>query len=189
MFCLSVIEHDLRLPPHLLSLSLHKAIRGELENLFLDKVIPNLGLCVSVYDIKSIDGGFIFPGDGASTYNVVFRLVMFRPFVGEVLIGKVDSSSESGLKVSVGFFDDIYIPRHLLQQPCSLGKDGVWTWDLENGSSLSLDNDEEIRFRVSSVKYHPIPVSQDENATAFIPMEIIGDIYGDALGLVSWWDE
>ena len=34
------------------------------------KVIANLGLCISVYDITSIDGGFVFPGDGASTYTV-----------------------------------------------------------------------------------------------------------------------
>lgn len=38
MFSLSLVEHTLRLPPHLLSLSLEKAVRHELEELFLDKV-------------------------------------------------------------------------------------------------------------------------------------------------------
>lgn len=38
MFSLSLVEHTLRLPPHLLNLSLEKAIRRELEELFLDKV-------------------------------------------------------------------------------------------------------------------------------------------------------
>lgn len=46
------------------------------------KVIANLGLCVSVYDIQEIGKGFIFPGDGASTYTVrmaciVKLIVMF----------------------------------------------------------------------------------------------------------------
>ena len=40
------------------------------------KVIANLGLCFSVYDIRSIDGGFIFPGDGASTYTVYFIIYL-----------------------------------------------------------------------------------------------------------------
>lgn len=101
MFYLSEIEHTLRLPPHLLNLALNEAIKGELEGLFVDKVsisstfvwviaqfmilfssyllrimilmqvIAQLGLCISVYDIRSIDGGFIFPGDGASTYTVL----------------------------------------------------------------------------------------------------------------------
>uniref|UniRef100_A0A1D1Z3B8 DNA-directed RNA polymerase subunit n=1 Tax=Anthurium amnicola TaxID=1678845 RepID=A0A1D1Z3B8_9ARAE len=188
MFCLSLIEHDLRLPPHLLGLPLHKAIRGEIERLFLDKVISNLGLCVSVYDIRSIEGGFILPGDGASTYKVVFRLVMFRPFIGEVLIGKTETSDESGLKISLGFFNDIHIPAHLLQQPNKRGEDGIWLWQYTD-ESLSLDLDEEIRFRVNDVRYPPIPVRQEENAKPFAPMEIIGDIRGDGLGLLSWWED
>ena len=97
MFFLSLIEHTLRLPPHLLDLSLDKTIQGELESQFLDKVwklsnvfafsfcycafrafkglrrmcvvmkvIADLGLCISL----SIDGDFVFPADGASTYTV-----------------------------------------------------------------------------------------------------------------------
>ncbi|CAN6320817.1 unnamed protein product [Urochloa humidicola] len=50
MFPLSLIEHDLPMPPHLLSRPLPDAIKAELERLFLDKVIADLGLCVSVYD-------------------------------------------------------------------------------------------------------------------------------------------
>ncbi|KAJ8762783.1 hypothetical protein K2173_022912 [Erythroxylum novogranatense] len=44
-------------------------------------VIANLGLCVSVYDIRNIDGGFIFPKDGASTYtyHLGFSMIFFIP--------------------------------------------------------------------------------------------------------------
>ncbi|KAG7025609.1 hypothetical protein SDJN02_12106, partial [Cucurbita argyrosperma subsp. argyrosperma] len=51
------------------------AIKGELEKLFLDKmnfvmnVVANLGLCISVYDIRSVDRGFIFPSDGVAMYK------------------------------------------------------------------------------------------------------------------------
>jgi DNA-directed RNA polymerase subunit E'/Rpb7 len=38
MFALSQIEHDLPMPPHLLSRPLPDAIKAELERLFLDKV-------------------------------------------------------------------------------------------------------------------------------------------------------
>ena len=46
------------------------------ENCVVMQVIANLGLCVSVYDIRSIDGGFVFPGDGASTYTVYFIIYL-----------------------------------------------------------------------------------------------------------------
>lgn len=186
MFRLSLIEHTLPVPPHLLNRPLVDALREEIERLFLDKVIKDLGLCVSVYDIQSIEGGFIFPGDGSSTYTVVFRLLMFRPFKGEILSGTVETSDEKGVRVSLGFFNDIYVPRHLLQQPCKRGDDGLWIWEHECGE-LPLDLDEEIIFQVNNVKYPTIPVTQDEKAKPFAPMEIIGDIHGDGLGLVAWW--
>ncbi|KAH0902566.1 hypothetical protein HID58_042069, partial [Brassica napus] len=34
---------------------------------------------------RSVEGGFVLPGDGAATYKVGFRIVVFRPFVGEVI--------------------------------------------------------------------------------------------------------
>ncbi|WVZ16732.1 hypothetical protein V8G54_009714, partial [Vigna mungo] len=102
MFYLSKIEHKLPLPPPRLVLPIREAIHMELEKLFLDKVIANLGLCISVYDIISIDGGFIFPGDGAPTYTVVFNLIMFRPFVGEIITARLISSDSNGLQSKDG---------------------------------------------------------------------------------------
>lgn len=188
MFFLSLLEHNLPVPPHLLNHPLLDAVNDELERLFLDKVISNLGLCISVYDIQSIEGGFIFPGDGSSTYKVMFRLVMFRPFVGEILSGRIEKSSAHGLRLSLGFFNDIYVPVHLLQQPCKLGPGDIWIWQHECGE-LTLDLDEEVHFRVADVKYPSIPIEQKEDEEPFAPMEIIGDIYGDGLGLLSWWAE
>ncbi|GJW49513.1 DNA-directed RNA polymerase III subunit RPC8 [Tanacetum coccineum] len=67
MFNLTKLEYTL-------SLSLEEAVKGELESLFFDKVIANLGLCISVYDIESIYGGFIFANEGAPTY-IVYRAI------------------------------------------------------------------------------------------------------------------
>ena len=69
--------------------------------------------------------------------TVVFRMVVFRPFASEVIVAKVKSSDEDGIRrrtsfcanevalwiislVSVGFFDDIYIPVMWLPEPCAL---------------------------------------------------------------------
>lgn len=39
--------------------------------------MADLGLCVSVYDIKSVEGGFVLPGDGAATYKVYSNYFSF----------------------------------------------------------------------------------------------------------------
>jgi hypothetical protein len=54
MFFLSLLEHTIRIPPQMLDVPLLEAISGELQKLFVDKVIKDLGLCVSVYDIQAL---------------------------------------------------------------------------------------------------------------------------------------
>ncbi|KAH6755073.1 RNA polymerase Rpb7 N-terminal domain-containing protein, partial [Perilla frutescens var. hirtella] len=166
MFALSEIEHTLRLPPHLLDRPLNDVIKGELDSIFLDKVIDKLGLCVSVYDIRSIDGGFIFPSDGASTYTVKFRLVMFRPFVDEVILARVKESREDGIQLTLGFFDDIHIPVHLMCSETHFehepGHKALWIWKSDE-EDFPMEEKNEIRFKVHSVSYPPVPKDHGQN--------------------------
>ncbi|GMI69326.1 NUCLEAR RNA POLYMERASE C, SUBUNIT 7 [Hibiscus trionum] len=201
MFYLSLIEHTLRLPPHLLHLPLDEALKTELETLFIDKVIANLGLCISVYDIRSIKGGFVFAGDGASTYTVEFRLLVFRPFTGEVIIAKLKESDANGLRLSLGFFDDIYVPVDQMPNPSrfeavpNMRNQGRWIWDFGEEEEQSdeprfvIDGADLIKFRVQNVIYPSIPLEQPENSKPFAPMVITGTLNHDGLGPVSWWEE
>ncbi|CAA0823173.1 Elongation factor 1-alpha 2 [Striga hermonthica] len=160
MFFLSKFEHTLRLPPHLLNLPTDKAIRGELESLFLDKVIQDLGLCVSLYDIQYINGGSVYPGDGASTHTVVFRLVMFRPFVGEVISARLMESTKDGLRLSLGFFEDVYVPVPCLNSPNHSEPDptikgGVkWVWEYE-GENYPIDGEDKGLVRLINEPKRP----------------------------------
>ncbi|OAY81081.1 DNA-directed RNA polymerase III subunit rpc8, partial [Ananas comosus] len=120
--------------------------------------------------------------------KVKFRMVVFQPFIGEILTGKIESSDEACLRLSLGFFNDIYIPEHRIARPCKRGDDGIWVW-LYEGEELPLDIGEEVRFRVVNIKYPPVPNEQKEDAKPFAPMEIIGETSGDGLGLPSWWGD
>lgn len=52
--------------------------------------------------------------------QVRFRLLVFRPFVGEILSGKVSSCTKDGIKVSLDFFENASVPKDLLQSPSTL---------------------------------------------------------------------
>ncbi|CAI9288270.1 unnamed protein product [Lactuca saligna] len=168
------------------------SIKGELEALFLDKIIKDLGLCISVYDIQSIDGGFIFANEGAPTYTVKFRLIIFQPFVGEIISAKLKESNADGIRLSVGFFDDIYIPVFLLPSPITAEPDSEnknqvkWIWKYD-GAEYLIDGYDEIRFRVHKVKFPEIPKEQ-KDSKPFAPMVVIGSLVCEAgLGPISWW--
>jgi len=73
-----------------------------------------------VFDVAEVGEGKVRYGDGFLWYTVVFRLTVFRPFPTEIILAKVKSSDEDGIQLSVGFFEDMWIPLVYLPQPCAL---------------------------------------------------------------------
>lgn len=42
--------------------------------------------------------------------SVEFRMIVFRPFKGEVMLGKIRSSTVNGINIRTEFFDEIFVP-------------------------------------------------------------------------------
>lgn len=94
MFIVCTLEDKLRVQPQDLGKPTLEAVTAEIERTYFDKVVPDLGLVITLYDILDIQGGFVFPSDGAAHFDTKFRLVVFKPFVGQVLVGKVESCNK-----------------------------------------------------------------------------------------------
>lgn len=91
MFLTCSLEENVRVAPADLGNTTLEAVQAELEKCYIDKVIKDVGLAITIYDIKSIEGGCIYHSDGAAHFTVEFRLVVFRPLIGEVIAGNVKS--------------------------------------------------------------------------------------------------
>ncbi|XP_005097307.1 DNA-directed RNA polymerase III subunit RPC8 [Aplysia californica] len=215
MFVLVQMKDTVRISPHLFHLDSMDAIRESLNVKFANKVVYNVGLCIALWDIEKVEDSYIFPGDGATHTNVHFRYVVFRPFVDEILVGRIKSCSKDGLHVSVGFFDDIVIPSDSLQHPSKFNEqEQLWSWEYEapdEGSvDLPMDIGGDIRFRVvdetfvdttpscpddtlsmpppssgPSSSTNPVPVSDPTAKKA--PYTLVGSISEMGLGMLSWW--
>lgn len=70
------------------------AIAHVLEQNYVDKVIHDVGLVITLYDVLKVGEGAVFHSDGGVHYKVVFRIVVFRPFPGELLVGVVKQMDE-----------------------------------------------------------------------------------------------
>jgi len=57
------------------------------------QVLRELGLCIALYDVLSVGEPRLHHGSPAQHVSVEFRLVMFRPFVGEILVGTIIAST------------------------------------------------------------------------------------------------
>lgn len=203
MFIVCTLEDKLRVQPQDLGKPTLEAVTAVIERTYIDKVVPDLGLVITLYDILDIQGGFVFPSDGAAHFDTKFRLVVFKPFVGQVLVGKVESCNKQGLKIDLGFFSDLHVPDyHCPEDYWFHSQDGLWAWKYD-GNDMYLDIKEEIRVRIMDVKFHPVPneverkgdetdtekIPRGTTENPFSPMTIIASVKDEGLGLVSWWGE
>lgn len=91
-----------------------QAIIAELNKKYANRVLHNVGLCICVFDLCEAGEGKVRYGDGLLWYKgehqrdiilkhanvniVIFRMVVFRPFSSEVILAKVKSSDEDGIR-------------------------------------------------------------------------------------------
>lgn len=69
-----------------------------------------------------------------------------------------------GIWVSLGFFEDIFVPEYSLQQPSRFdAAEGAWFWEWE-GNKMYMDEGAELRLRVKDVKLKPVPTVKQLNA-------------------------
>ncbi|KAI9596241.1 DNA-directed RNA polymerase III subunit RPC8 [Syncephalis fuscata] len=211
MFSLAVIKDRVRIPPNNFRQTTDRALSEQINTKYANRVIPKVGLCICLFDIIERSEGYIYHSDGCSYINVTVRLVIFRPFEGEVLVGRIRSCSPLGVHVTLGFFDDILIPPELLQEGTEFDvNEQLWVWRWE-GNEMYMDLDEEIRFRVvaesftdtnptsAQRRYRPpiapsaVPnideggIDAQTNSSKIPPYSVTAMIQGSGLGLQSWW--
>lgn len=56
----------------------------QIDMKFANKIILEVGLCISVFDFLEVGDPYVYPAEGSAHQRVKFRLVVFRPFAGEV---------------------------------------------------------------------------------------------------------
>uniref|UniRef100_A0A1B6CV80 RNA polymerase III subunit C25 n=1 Tax=Clastoptera arizonana TaxID=38151 RepID=A0A1B6CV80_9HEMI len=202
MFLLAEFKDVIRTPPVALSSKLQISLTDDINSKLANKVVPNVGLCIALFDIQQIEDSYIFPGDGASHTKVEFRYVVFRPFIDEVIQGKIRSCTKEGVHVTLGFFDDILIPPASLQHPSHFNEaEQVWIWEFDNDGDkhdLFMDPGEKIKFRVISESFTEVsPIQCPDNpelpheiisTEPKVPYSIVATINEPGLGVLSWWD-
>jgi len=201
MFVVSDLYDVVRVEPDKLTgKSIYDALRQALNNKFVNKVLLNCGLFIKVMDFlpQSAETDFhILPGDGAVHKKVYFRAIVFRPFINEIIEGRVRSMSPEGVKISLEFFDDIIVQGMRLPHPSHWdGVKGCWIWEYgaDNGEShnLLLEVGDRVRFRVVDEKFTDCsPVGptldtiQQQNLPSSYMLEAAMNEPG--LGAIAWW--
>lgn len=176
MFMLTTIVDTIRIPPFRLKEPTLTAIHKEMDLKFPNRVIMDVGLVISRYGNAKIGDGVCVAGDGGAHFEVLAKLLVFRPFLNQVCVGTIVKSNEQGLQVSLGFFEHVFVPAYFMLRPSHYEKEtGLWIWtpnyeddeeenvdDYAKDSSTQQEEEEnrfemelgaEIRFKVKSINF------------------------------------
>ncbi|PNS18556.1 DNA-directed RNA polymerase [Sphaceloma murrayae] len=186
-----------------------RALEDNINAKYANKVIHKVGLAVGLFDILKFSEGLIGHGTGIVNVHVDFRLVVFRPFKGEILQGRIIENTFRGLRISMDFFDDIWVnaPNMTFEntQYDKIEEEGqptewVWVWHAEGTEGLYFDNNETVRFRVEAEQWTDLEPKRaptqlqpgqtevkEEDVPDPSPYTIIASMQQSGLGPILWW--
>ena len=167
MFVITTVAETICIPPSMFYQPAMTSVHDEIDKKYPNRVIMDVGLVICRYgDVLQIGDGVCVPGDGSAHHEVVFRLVVFRPFVEEVCVGTMQSCNEDGIFISLGeFFYDIFIPAYWMLRPSSFDeKSKLWVWAPDYGEEedgddggeaekFEMDIGAEVRFKVKGINF------------------------------------
>lgn len=191
------------------------ALEDNINEKYANKVIQKVGLCICFYDLLTATEGLIGHGSGVINVKVTFRLIIFRPFRGEVLEGTVSESSPAGLRIHIELFDDITVPGPTnLLDPSNFDLfEKVWVWTSEDGVKFHFDKNERVRFRIEeeiwqdqaadeeggiiAVDREPEPGDSDaarrkreedeRKRRGKTPWRLVASMAQGGMGCLTWW--
>ena len=158
----------------------------------------------------------VIPRDGHVQVNVDIGVLVFNPWKGEVLKGKIKEQSEEGIVVDLDFVE-AFIPAALTMENSYFDPElQIWVWKYEGNYNclfileydLYYDNGKEIRFAVHSTDFSKIQTINQHTEVALVNNEnsdhqdikslektkrgvykVIGSWQTDGLGLSLWWEQ
>jgi len=105
MFYKTQLKDHIRIPPHFFGLKLEDAMIERIKKKYEGYISKELGIVIDVSRLDNIGEGIIIPGDGASYYKTEFEVIIFKPEMQEVLLGRIKDIADFGAFINIGPID------------------------------------------------------------------------------------
>jgi DNA-directed RNA polymerase III subunit RPC8 len=131
----------------------------KIDERYPNRVLPQSdGLVICRYDNDKEPTVILSSGgickEGKTYWTIEFSVVVFRPFIGEILVGTIAESNSSGIRVNLGeFFGALYIPAYWMLRPSSYDPNAnMWVW-WSDEERYEMPVGATIRVRVKNLHY------------------------------------
>jgi len=102
MFYLVEVEDYVRVEPRFFGLATAEAVKKQLAETYENYQDKEIGTVVSVLEVLEVNEGIIIPGDGAAYYKSLFKLVIFKPELQELVYGNIEEITNFGAFINMG---------------------------------------------------------------------------------------
>ncbi|KAI0387328.1 RNA polymerase III subunit Rpc25-domain-containing protein [Hypomontagnella monticulosa] len=195
MFILTKIADLVQIRPDNFEKPSHVAIEDSINAKYSNRVIQKIGLCICMYDLLWASEGLIGHGSGMVNVNVEFRMIVFRPFKGETMFGRISWADSDGIHIRTDFFEDIFVEYKELPENTQYDhNEKAWTWIFDpEGDPMWYDKNEMVRFQVvDEVWQDQTPESAEQEAVdkakKVSPYRVKGTMMKEGLGVCLWWE-
>ncbi|KKY29642.1 putative dna-directed rna polymerase iii polypeptide [Diaporthe ampelina] len=200
MFILTKIADLVQITPEDFHKKSSDAIEDNINAKYANKaeqVIQKIGLCICLYDLLWASEGLVRQGTGNANVNAEFRLVVFRPFKGEVIMAKISKCTPEGIHVRTEFFSDIFVEAEELPDGCQFDhNEQLWVWNNDETGPMWWDVHETVRLAVIGEEWHDqtptkptVAPGEDQPEEQRKPPYVIkGSMKNPGLGCTLWWE-
>ena len=150
MFYLIEVEDHVRVEPSLFGLNTDEAVKEQLEKIYSNFQDKELGTVVSVLDVTEIKDGIIIPGDGAAYYKSIFKLIVFKPELQELVYGTIDEITNFGAFINLGITRGMIHISQAMDDYVSFSKTGSLAG---KDSKKSLNTKDNCIARIVAISY------------------------------------
>ncbi len=102
LYKLYTVSDTFKLPPEHFGEDLEDVAARVLQRKYEGLIDKEMGVLVSVLNVRDISDGVVFAGDPSTHHNVKFDILTYMPVVDEVVVGEVSELAEFGVFVRIG---------------------------------------------------------------------------------------
>jgi|SRR3989339_463075 len=150
MFYLVEVQDHVRVEPKHFALETREAVEKQLNESYVNSVSKELGFVISVISIDEVDDGIIIPGDGAAFYSSIFKLLVWKPELHELVYGTLSEITNFGAFIQMGPARGMIHISQTMEDYVSLSKTGTLSG---KASKRNLGKEDDCIARIVAISF------------------------------------
>lgn len=105
MFNIIEISDYVRVEPALFGLPVKESVKKQLEKTYSNYIDEDIGAVIAILEVVRVGEGILIPGDAAAYYDSVFKIIVFKPILQELVYGQISQITNFGAFLNLGSFE------------------------------------------------------------------------------------